>query len=132
MKTILWMPEGNPTVTRLGLVEIEPGEEMTPEQHEATVTWRLQDLIDQSQLTLNGLENLIDNSMTPEGWQVPVENLESAAFDIMANLADKLRMDGALISETVMIPTQEREGNRDLWEEMDVESWLNRASMPPL
>jgi len=131
MNTILWMPEGNPSVTRLGMVEVEPGVELTPTDHEMMVESRLQELIEASRLTLDGLENLIDNSLTPEGWPVPVSSLDSAAADIMANLAYKLRMDGALISEPVT-PMQEPEDCRELWEDMDVETWLNRASMPPL
>lgn len=133
MKTVVWMPEGNPTVTQLGLVEVEPGTTLTPGEHETLVAHRLQDLIEQDRLTLTDVEMLIDSALTPEGWQVPVSSLESAPYEILTNLAWKLRGDGALIRETVTIPSElDDSDNRMLAEEVSLEAWLNRASMPPL
>ncbi|RJG05991.1 hypothetical protein D3870_08150 [Noviherbaspirillum cavernae] len=132
MTTILWMPEGNPSVTRLGLVEVKPGREVTLWDHEALVGWRLQELIEQEQVTKRGLEQMVRDTLIAEGWTVSISSLESAGMDIVAGIAGKLRADGALTLEGVTVPLEDDPDLRELFEEMTLESWLNRASMPPL
>jgi len=61
------------------------------------VAYRLQEMVDESDLSLQELDELINSSLTPEGWTVCVSNLDSAGWDILASMATKLRADGALI-----------------------------------
>jgi hypothetical protein len=60
-----------------------------------------------------------------------LERVERLQAEIVASLADKLRMGGVLIRKATT-PMQEPEDIRELWEEMTVEEWLNLASMPLL
>lgn len=133
MKTILWMPEGNPTVTRLGLVEVEPGVLLTPRDHQGLIADRVQALIDQTEMTLHEVTQTVDDAMAPEGITISLgRDLETAGMYILAGIADRLQWHGAMIQEPTATPLKEKPDLRELWEEMTLGEWLNLASMMPM
>lgn len=132
MAKVMFVAPGNLSMTRLGLVEVEPGAILSPAAHMSLVADRLQEMIDQEELTLEDLDQFIADGLETEGREAPLTDLESAGWDLLSAVASKLQADGTLISQRTKAPLKDDPDLRTEYQEMTVQEWINRASMMPL
>ncbi|RJG05988.1 hypothetical protein D3870_08135 [Noviherbaspirillum cavernae] len=127
--SVFWLPPGDAVITRLGIVEVTPGEILTPNDHEEKLGYRMQILVDNAKMSLRSLDSLFYKKLTERGIDVAYRALECAGVDLVADLASRLRAAGALISEPVQIPMESRPGVQAWHDETTLVAWIQRASM---
>lgn len=106
MTPMLWMPPGLPVVSRLGMIQVWPGEKLIPIYHEDRLIDFVQSMVDEAGISQRQLDKLVYRELADRGFDVCYRDLRHAGKDLVEYLADNLRVAGALISTTVRVGDQ--------------------------
>lgn len=133
MAKVIFAPPGNLSTTKLGLVEVEAGAILSRALHRSLLADRVQELIDQEELSLLDLKQLVEDSLAPEGQQVELpDELEWAGMYLVEGLVDKLMADGVLLSEQATAPMTDDPDLRETYLDIWIGEWISLASMPQM